>query len=1019
MSDGKLTFDTRIDNTGFKADLAKLGKGTGDVMNTAGSAFEKTGGKLTKYITKPALGAATALAGLSLVKGFNRLKNIDTARAQLEGLGHTAGEVEGIMDSAMKAVKGTAYGFDEAATAAASAVSSGIAPGKELTRYLGLVGDAAAQSRLSFTDMGSIFNKVMASGKISMEEVNQLADQGIPIYKMLSEQLGVTQADVRDMVSAGKVDSETFLKAIETNIGGAAKVMGEKSFVGAVANIGASLGRIGANFLDAGGKGGGFFSQLKPLMADFMETLGRIEEKSAEWGEAFGKTFSRAVKIISEMPGGLRAAALLMPLLAGPSLKFAGGMIKSVAALNQFKAASSGASIVVGVLGGELKASQAILGTLGNKTVSAGKKMKGALASVKNAALEQLQAYRQADARLQTVNALYGKNAASIYRASNATMGNTAANLKNRASLPVSSLVKHAAALARDTASTVLNTAAKAKNRAGMSISALAKHTGALIRNAAATASGTAASLLHAAATSKAAYAASGAAARLLALAAAHRAAMVAALGLAAPVIAIAAYMAKTGASAEETAARITAFSDRLAAGITAFAEGFPAMVDSAVAGITGVVNALVGALPTLIPLIIGAGLQLFMGLVDALIQVMEPLVSVLPTIIDAVTSVLPTLIPLIIGAGIQLFMGLVNSLAQIIPLLVGALPQIISAVVAALPTLIPALVNAGVMLFMGLVEAIPQVIPPLIAAIPQIISAIVGAIGVLVPAIIEAGITLLMALVEAIPQVIPPLVAAIPQIISAIVDSIGVLVPAIIEAGITLLMALIDAIPQVIPPLVAAIPQIIYAIVSALLSALPHIFSVGVQLLKKLWGGISSWAGSLKSNVLSLARSLPGKISDGIGSLLSIGGDWIKGLWNGIGAKKDWLCKKIKGLASDAKNAIKDFFGINSPSTVMRDEVGRYISEGIAVGIEGQTPELVAAAQLQAGKIKSAYFGSLNSGVTEKIGARYARREGTDVNNVNTTNVEQTINFYSEQKSPIAIGRILKTQAMYGLAGI
>lgn len=898
MSDGKLTFDTRIDNTGFKADLAKLGKGTGDVMNTAGSAFEKTGGKLTKYITKPALGAATALAGLSLVKGFNRLKNIDTARAQLEGLGHTAGEVEGIMDSAMKAVKGTAYGFDEAATAAASAVSSGIAPGKELTRYLGLVGDAAAQSRLSFTEMGSIFNKVMASGKISMEEVNQLADQGIPIYKMLSEQLGVTQADVRDMVSAGKVDSETFLKAIETNIGGAAKVMGEKSFVGAVANIGASLGRIGANFLDAGGKGGGFFSQLKPLMADFMETLGRIEEKSAEWGEAFGKTFSRAVKIISEMPGGLRAAALIMPILAGPALKFAGSMIKSVAALNKFKAASSGASTVSGVLGGEIKASQAIMGMLGNKTVSAGKKMKGALVSVKNAALEQLQVYHQTDARLKTANALYGKNAANIYKASNATIGNTAANIKNNGSRGVSSLIKQAAAYVKSTAVTVANTVATKAN---------------------------------AVATSTAGKAVSGATKKVLAFAAAHKVAIIAALGLAAPIIAIAAYMAKTGATADEVAEKITAFSDGLAEQITAFADSFPAMAGAVVSSLTEVINAVVGMLPTLIPLIIGAGLQLFMGLVDALAQVIEPLA----------------------------------------------------------------------------------------AALPGVINAIVGAIPALIPAVVDAGIMLLMGLIDAIPQIIPPFVAAIPQIISAIVDAIGVLVPAIIQAGITLLMALIDAIPQVIPPLVAAIPQIIYAIVSALLSALPQIFSTGVQLLKKLWGGIKSWIGSLKSNVLSLARSLPGKISDGIGSLLSIGGDWIKGLWNGIGAKKDWLCKKIKGLASDAKNAIKDFFGINSPSTVMRDEVGRYISEGIAVGIEGQTPELVAAAQLQAGKIKSAYFGSLNSGVTEKIGARYARREGTDVNNVNTTNVEQTINFYSEQKSPIGISRMLKNQAMYGLAGV
>lgn len=947
MSDGRLTFDTKLDSSGLKEGLARLGKDAGDVMETVGSAFEKTGGRLTKYITKPALAAGSALVGLSLVKGFNRLKNIDTAKAQLEGLGHSAKEVDGIMDSAMKSVKGTAYGFDEAATAAASAVASGIAPGKELTRYLGLVGDAAAQSKLSFTDMGSIFNKVMASGKISMEEVNQLADQGIPIYKMLSEQLGVTQADVRDMVSAGKVDSETFLNAIEANIGGAAKIMGEKSFTGALANIGASLGRIGANFLDAGGKGGGFFSQLKPLMADFMETLGDIEEKSAKWGETFGKAFSKVVKTISEMPGGLRAAALLMPVLAGPALKFVGSILKGMAALHKFKAASNGASLAAGILGGELTASQAVLGSFGNKTVATAAKIKGAFVSTRDAV---------------------ASNTAAM-------AGNTAANIKNRASLSVSSLVKHAGALAKDTAATVLNTAANAKNKAGLSVSALAKHTGALIRNIAATASSTAAALLNAAATSRAADAASGAAARVLAFAAAHKAAMIAAFGLAAPVIAIAAYMAKTGATAEETAERITAFSDRLAAGITAFADSFPAMVDSAVAGLTEVINAFIGTLPALAPLVIGAGLQLFMGLVDALAQIMEPLASALPAIVDAVASVLPTLVTTVIGAGLMLFMGLVDALAQVIEPLAAALPGVINAIVGAIPTLVPAMVNAGIMLLMGLVQAIPQVIPPFVAAIPQIVG--------------------------------------------AIVDAIGVLVPAIIEAGITLLMALIDAIPQIIPPLVAAIPQIIYAIVSSLLSALPQIFSAGVQLLKKLWGGISSWAGSLKSNVLSLARSLPGKVKDGLGSLLSIGGDWIKGLWNGIGAKKDWLCRKIKGLASDAKNAIKDFFGINSPSTVMRDEVGRYIAEGIGVGIQGRTRALVATAQLQAGKLKSAYSGVLDGGISETVGARFVQHQaGNSVTETRATNVEQTFNFYQEFKSPVAVARELKKQALFGLAG-
>lgn len=124
MSDGRLIFDTEINNDGFEQDIEKLKASVTDKTKVMGSAFEATGAKLTNFITKPALAATGALAGMALVKGFNRLKNIDTARAQLEGLGHSAKEVEAIMDSAMESVKGTSYGFDEAATAAASAVAA-------------------------------------------------------------------------------------------------------------------------------------------------------------------------------------------------------------------------------------------------------------------------------------------------------------------------------------------------------------------------------------------------------------------------------------------------------------------------------------------------------------------------------------------------------------------------------------------------------------------------------------------------------------------------------------------------------------------------------------------------------------------------------------------------------------------------------------------------------------------------------------------------------------------------------
>src|SRR5699024_8484833 len=85
---------------------------------------------------------------------------------------------------------------------------------------------------------------------------------------------------------------EMLMDAIEKNIGGAAKIMGEKSFTAALANMWAAVGRLGASFLDAGGKGGGFFSQLKPLIGDFTQAIDGMGDTSELWGIRFGRVFA-------------------------------------------------------------------------------------------------------------------------------------------------------------------------------------------------------------------------------------------------------------------------------------------------------------------------------------------------------------------------------------------------------------------------------------------------------------------------------------------------------------------------------------------------------------------------------------------------------------------------------------------------------------------------------------------------------------------------------------------------------
>ena len=83
--------------------------------------------------------------------------------------------------------------------------------------------------------------------------------------------------------------------------------------------------------------------------------------------------------------------------------------------------------------------------------------------------------------------------------------------------------------------------------------------------------------------------------------------------------------------------------------------------------------------------------------------------------------------------------------------------------------------------------------------------------------------------------------------------------------------------------------------------------------------------------NIVDAVKDLPGK-------MLSIGGDIVKGVWDGITGMGSWLKEKVSnffgGIVAGAKKALK----ICSPSKVFRDEVGKYMAQGVGVGFENET---------------------------------------------------------------------------------
>lgn len=282
---------------GLGASVAKefgqVEKLAGQTGSRSGSAMSGMLGKSMKAGAIVAGGAITTVLGGALVKGFSRLKSIEQAQMKLSGLGMTAKQVAGVMKNAENAVLGTAYGLDEAATISASLIAAGVKPGKALETTLRDVASAATITGASLTDIGLIWGKVAATGKLQGDEMMQLTERGVPILSLLAKHYKVTSAEAAKMVSKGKVDFKTFGTVMKAYVGDAASKSGQ-TFTGAMQNLWAALGRLGQRVL------GGVFKQMPTVFMDITKAIDKLKPAAEKIGEALGRTFERVVKAFKE-----------------------------------------------------------------------------------------------------------------------------------------------------------------------------------------------------------------------------------------------------------------------------------------------------------------------------------------------------------------------------------------------------------------------------------------------------------------------------------------------------------------------------------------------------------------------------------------------------------------------------------------------------------------------------------------------------------------------------------------------
>lgn len=361
--------------------------------------------------------------------------------------------------------------------------------------------------------------------------------------------------------------------------------------------------------------------------------------------------------------------------------------------------------------------------------------------------------------------------------------------------------------------------------------------------------------------------------------------------------------------------------------------------------GLNVLINTAVDMLPDLLPQFAQMGADAIGAVTSALSNadgLADAVAQMGIILIDSAVELLPEFV----NVGISLLESLIGALLDNIDAIVDAAIEIGMALISSFIQVIPELIVAGIEIIAALIDGIAQSLPELIPAAKEGIMTILQAIRDNIQTILAAGIEILIALIDGLTEMIPELIPVAVECIFAIVDGLLENLPELLTAAIQIILALALGLIDAIPDLIAYIPEIVSSIAEAIIDNLPLLITACFEIMLAIGNGLLDCIGQLTQNIPEILNKLKDEFLDHDWS--EIGSNIIDGIKNGLVNAGKHLWEGAKETVTGLVDGITDFFGIHSPSTLMRDRVGVNIASGIGIGFEDEmgnvTEDAVAA---------------------------------------------------------------------------
>ena len=330
-------------NTAIKnVDFDSMSKGIDNISSkfgVLGAVGQAAISKLTQTTMDKVGSILTSVPNKIFKGGFTRALNLQQAEYQIKALGFTwkstmksmEGETKDVFTAVDRAVTGTAYSLDQAAMTASQILASNPSLSLEdLEMHLKRISGVAAMTGREYSEIGYIFAQVSGQGRLMGDQLMQLSYKGLNVAadiakylnsnkeafdKVISKEsvsrlqkLGiqskVTEGQIRELVSDGVIDFETFSAATEHYMSSAFGA--NELYTGSLANLNAALARLGekleTNKIENLTR---IFNALRPLINTISERLNPVINLINKASDAITGKFVKAINWVNKALGGV------------------------------------------------------------------------------------------------------------------------------------------------------------------------------------------------------------------------------------------------------------------------------------------------------------------------------------------------------------------------------------------------------------------------------------------------------------------------------------------------------------------------------------------------------------------------------------------------------------------------------------------------------------------------------------------------------------------------------------------